>query len=181
MCFIKDFLHHPVVLEADPQEWGRTCSSINEFVQMDFLKALGHTVYRVKGQPWDLVADGYRIQSKLRQVHGLTPFSTLVSIETTRRQCKKNHGQVSNGLVCYGLDEFDYLLVSLVHDKSNRQDPSTWSFSMIPVSELIDGNRLASKVTPTLLQTFRVGRENGSRIPPALIPLVDQGSQTNVP
>jgi hypothetical protein len=179
MSFIKDFLNHPVVIGADPQEWGRTCSSINEFVQMDMLTALRYCVTRVKGLPYDLLVDGHRVQSKLRQVNGLTPFSTAVTIETTRRQCRKNDALCSNGLVCYALDEFDFLLVSLVHKTSNRQDPSTWYFSMIPASELVDGDRMASKITPTLLQTFRVGHGNAIQNQRGHLHHVDRESQMN--
>ena len=85
-----------------------------------------------------------RIQSKLRQVTGSTPFSRQTHFETTRRHSKKNEGSSSNtGHVAYSLDEFDYVMISLVHIKDstlNRHIVDNWAFSIIPITELIDAD-----------------------------------------
>ena len=89
-------------------------------------------------------ADGQlkRIQSKLRQVKGLTPFSHQSHFETTRRHSKKNQGvSAQSGHVAYANNEFDYVMVTLINvrdDLEKRKSVDAWSFSLIPIHALID-------------------------------------------
>lgn len=85
-----------------------------------------------------------RIQSKLRQVKGITDCSTQINFETTRRNSKKNENKNHTGHVCYSLDEFDFVMVSLVNDRTTRErikDCNLWTFCLIPVLELEDKKR----------------------------------------
>lgn len=50
----------------------------------------------VKTQSGDLK----RVQSKIRQVRGITNFSKQTHFETTRRHCKKNEGASSDSGHC---------------------------------------------------------------------------------
>ena len=82
-----------------------------------------------------------RIQSKLRQVNGLNNWSKQVYLETTRRNSKKNINKNHTGHVCYSLNEFDFLFISLVNIRKSfkyREDCNKWSFCLIPINELED-------------------------------------------
>jgi hypothetical protein len=85
-----------------------------------------------------------RIQSKLRQVKGKTPTSQQTHFETTRRNSEKNKEKNHSGHVSYSPDEFDYVLVSLIHVKhglSIREDVNKWTYSLIPIETLVDPKR----------------------------------------
>ena len=86
-----------------------------------------------------------RIQSKLRQVGGVSDYSRQYIFETTRRHSKKNKNVAAeSGHVAYGCNEFDYVMVSLVNVgkngdiRINRNSVDRWSFSLIPIEELIN-------------------------------------------
>ena len=83
-----------------------------------------------------------RVQSKMRQVKGKDDFSHQTHFETTRRHSKKNEGVSSDsGHVAYSADEFDYVMVTLINVRENlekRNDINLWSFSIIPINELVN-------------------------------------------
>jgi hypothetical protein len=81
------------------------------------------------------------VQSKLRQIDGITDYSKQIHFETTRRNSKKNQDKNHTGHICYSLNEFDYVMISLVNDRENtnkRKNCNLWSFCIIPISELED-------------------------------------------
>jgi hypothetical protein len=82
-----------------------------------------------------------KIQCKLRQVNGVTDYSHQIHFETTRRNCKKNKNKNHTGHICYSLDEFDFVMISLVNDRINRnniKDCNLWTYCLIPISQLED-------------------------------------------
>ncbi len=79
-----------------------------------------------------------RVQSKLRQVRGLYDYSHQVHFETTRRNCEKNKDKNHTGHICYSLDEFDFLMISLINDRNDIKNCNLWTFSFIPIKELED-------------------------------------------
>ena len=82
-----------------------------------------------------------KIQSKLRQVTGNTDYSQQLHFETTRRNSEKNKDKNHTGHVCYSLDEFDYVMVSIINDKKNREkikNCNLWTYCIIPISDLKD-------------------------------------------
>jgi len=83
-----------------------------------------------------------RIQIKLRQVDGKTPYSRQVHFENTRRHSAKNKNKsAESGLVRYSVSEFDYVLVVLCHIVDGvRIYYTNWSYSLVPSSELEDVN-----------------------------------------
>ena len=162
-------------------DWGKHCARPNELVCKDILNQLlpenfiAHTTdddncpdidTKNNSPGFDIIIqcpDGClkRIQCKLRQVKGVTPFSTATHFETTRRNSKKNEGKNHTGHVCYSCDEFDYVLVTLVHVTDGnihiRKDVNHWKFSLIPVSELInkDKNCCVSSISSRLLTQYQ--------------------------
>ena len=98
-----------------------------------------------------------RIQSKLRQVKGNEDWSQQVHFETTRRNSEKNKDKNHTGHICYSLDEFDFVMVSLVNDKVNRdkiKDCNLWSYSLINIKDLEDKDHgcCVSHIAPTILK-----------------------------
>jgi len=171
----------PWVNKLSINDWGKNVSIPNQYFGRDILNALlpdEYTVYTTDDDDcpdidttnnspgFDIIVkypNGKlkRIQSKLRQVIGITPFSRQVLIETTRRNSKKNVNKNHTGHVCYSCDEFDYILVSAVHVKdgyNERFDINKWSFSLIPVHELIDKDRgcCVTAINPILLNNYQV-------------------------
>lgn len=99
----------------------------------------------------------FRIQSKLRQVRGIHDYSQQIHFETTRRNSEKNKTKNHTGHVCYSLDEFDLVMVSLVNDRVNRdkiKDCNMWSFTLISIKELEDAehNCCYSHINPEILK-----------------------------
>lgn len=160
-------LDNPIVQGMSVIDWGKVMARVNEIIQKDILKALGIEAYDpetdddcpkidiANNSPgFDILVrkkDGTlaRIQSKLRQVKGVTDFSQQVHFETTRRHSKKNEGIASgSGHVAYGCDEFDYVMVSLVNVgkkgevRTNRNNIAKWSFALIPVKALINSEKV---------------------------------------
>lgn len=83
-----------------------------------------------------------KIQIKLRQVDGKSPFSKQVHFENTRRHSEKNkNSSAESGLIRYSTTEFDYVLVVLCHilngERTNYKD---WSYSLVKSEELEDVN-----------------------------------------
>ena len=180
---IRAFMRMDWVNRQSKQPWGRQCAIPNEYIQRSLLNAmlpLGYKAFTTddEGCPdintknnspgFDIVVqfpDGSlkRIQSKLRQVEGQTPFSKQVDFETTRRNSPKNQGRNQTGHICYSCDEFDYVFVSLVHvgkekDTSHRHDVNSWSFSLVPVKGLRDpeNDGCMSKIAAKLLEKYKV-------------------------
>jgi len=162
-------------------DWGKHCARPNELICKDILNQLlpegfiAHTtdddncpdIDTTNNSPgFDIIIqcpDGRlkRIQCKMRQVKGVTPFSTATHFETTRRNSKKNEGKNHTGHVCYSCDEFDYVLVTLVHVKGDnihiRHEVNHWKFSLIPISELIDKDKncCVSSISSKLLTQYQ--------------------------
>ncbi len=161
----KELIENLIIREMSVIDWGKAMARCNEIMQKDLLSYLGYNAYdpetdedcpeinTTNNSPgFDIIIkkdDGklIRIQSKLRQVKGVTDFSQQTHFETTRRHSEKNKGLASkSGHVAYGCNEFDYVMVSLVNVgkngdiRTNRNNINNWSFSLIPVRELIDCN-----------------------------------------
>lgn len=159
----KELIKNEIIQDMSVIDWGKAMARCNEIIQKDILKSIGIEAYdpaEDKNCPkisiannspgFDIVVRNSqgkmsRIQSKLRQVKGVTDFSQQTHFETTRRHSIKNKGSASDGgHVAYGCDEFDYVMVSLVNVgrdgnyRANRNDVDNWSFSLIPVESLID-------------------------------------------
>lgn len=99
--------------------------------------------YANNGAGFDRVLKNcFRTQIKFRQVDGKTPFSRATHFSNTRRHSKKHIGKSdSTGLISYGKDEFDYVLVILCHVVDDvRVNYQNWAFSIIPSHELVDVN-----------------------------------------
>ena len=88
------------------------------------------------------VATKKKIQIKLRQVNGKTPYSKQVHFENTRRNSAKNQNSSAiSGYVRYTVSEFDYVLVVLCHIvNGERKDHRDWSYALINSAELEDEN-----------------------------------------
>ena len=139
-------------------DWGKSMAVSNQYIQRNLLRNIFPTchVYTTddKDLPkvdtannspgWDVLVvkpdeSTIRIQSKLRQVEGLTDVSQQTHFETTRRNSEKNKDKNSTGHIAYGLDEFDMALVSLVNVKKSmdrRSDINHWSFSLVPITAI---------------------------------------------
>ena len=161
----KQLIENEFIQNMSVIDWGKTMACFNEVIQKYILKSIGIDAYNpetdvdcpkistANNSPgFDILAklNGKmcRVQSKLRQVKGRDDFSQQIHFETTRRHSKKNKGKASdNGHVAYGPDEFDYVMVTLVNvgkdgkNRTNRNNVDNWSFSLIPVSCLIDQDK----------------------------------------
>ena len=162
----KQLIENRIIKGMSVIDWGKAMARCNEIIQKDILKSLGVEAYdpetdaecpeisTANNSPgFDILAKNSkgkmsRIQSKLRQVKGVTDFSQQTHFETTRRHSKKNEGTASDsGHVAYGCNEFDYVMVTLVNVgkkgkiRTNRNNVDEWSFSLIPVEALIDKER----------------------------------------
>ena len=156
----KELIINEIVADSSVIDWGKIMARPNEIIQKDILKSLNIKAYDPEKDPdcpqidttnnspgFDIIVKStdnklYRIQSKLRQVKGKTNFSQQIHFETTRRHSKKNEGTASDsGHVAYSCDEFDYVMVTLINvgnDGKNRNNVDKWSFSLIPVEDIID-------------------------------------------
>jgi hypothetical protein len=165
-------------------DWGKHNARPNEIIVRDILSNIfasspGYSVYTTDDEDcpeidtsnnspgFDLVIkhpDGKltTIQCKLRQVDGIGPFTRQIHFETTRRHSKKNENKNHTGHVCYSADEFDYVLVTLVHvpknDLENRNDINHWKFSLIPIRKLVDEKKgcCKSAISAKLLDEYKI-------------------------
>ena len=162
----KQLIDNEINQDMSVIDWGKALARPNEIIQKDILKSIGIEAYdpetdedcpeisTANNSPgFDILAKNSqgkmcRIQSKLRQVKGVTDFSQQTHFETTRRHSKKNEGVASDsGHVAYGCNEFDYVMVTLINvgkdgkNRTNRNNVDNWSFSLIPVDALIDKER----------------------------------------
>lgn len=163
-------------------DWGKTMAVSNQYIQRNILRHMlepkGYSVYSTDDADMPVIdtannSPGFdlvivtpenkhiRIQSKLRQVKGLHDYSQQIHFETTRRNSEKNKDKNHTGHVCYSLDEFDFVMISLVNDRLNRdkiKNCNLWSYSLISIRELedIEHNCCYSHIRPEILQKNRI-------------------------
>lgn len=157
-----NLLENTRIINMSRMDWGKTIAISNQYIQRNILKhklePFGFRVYSTddvdlpeinisnNSPGFDLLivspsGKNIRIQSKLRQVNGITDYSHQIHFETTRRNSKKNENKNHTGHVCYSLDEFDYVMISLVNDNVNRnkiKNCNLWSYAIIPIYKLED-------------------------------------------
>jgi hypothetical protein len=178
----KTLLENERVISYSRSDWGKNCSISNQYIQRQILSKklspYGYSVFTTDDKDFpknidtknnspgfDILiqskdGENFRVQSKLRQVNGKTPFSKQINFETTRRHSEKNIKRCHTGHVCYNIDEFDFVMISLVYDRDDRvnmiKDCNKWSYSFVPKSELIDYDRncMVSKIEGTILKKY---------------------------
>jgi hypothetical protein len=175
----KNLLENNRIIFMTRIDWGKTISVSNQYIQRNILrymlKSFGYLVYSTddidipsdiiisnNSSGFDLVIitpenKNIRVQSKLRQVNGINDYSQQIHFETTRRNSKKNKDKNHTGHICYSLDEFDLVMISLVNDKMDRdkiKNCNLWTYSLISVKELEDKehNCCYSHIKPETLQ-----------------------------
>ena len=174
----RNLLENNRIASMSRIDWGKTMAVSNQYIQRNILRYMlepyGYSVYSTddKDMPnidiknnspgFDLIVtspDGkfIRIQSKLRQVRGKNDYSQQTHFETTRRNSEKNKDKNHTGHICYSLDEFDLVMVSLVNDRLNRdkiKNCNLWSYSLIPIKELEDSEHQCcySHIKPEILK-----------------------------
>jgi len=140
----KELLLNKRIQNMSRMDWAKTMAISNQYIHKNILQhklsKFGYKIYTSddndfpknididktnNSQGFDIIVinpDGkiYKIQSKLRQVRGNTDYSQQLHFETTRRNSEKNKDKNHTGHVCYSLDEFDYVMVSIINDKQNR-------------------------------------------------------------
>jgi len=183
----KELIENKIIQNMTVIDWGKAMARCNEIIQIDILRSIGIKAYDPETDEdcpeistsnnspgFDAIVKNsegkiYRLQSKLRQVTGVTDFSRNTHFETTRRHSKKNEGPASSsGHVAYGIDEFDYVMVSLVNVgkdgklKKNRNNVDNWSFSLIPVEALIDKERgcCFNNISSNTLEKYKFDPKN---------------------
>lgn len=175
-------INNDIIQDMSVIDWGKAMARCNEIIQKDLLNYCGICCYDpekddecpnmiiANNSPgFDILVkntDGRlsRIQSKLRQVKGKTDFSQQTHFETTRRHSKKNEGSSSDtGHIAYSIDEFDYVMITLVNVgkngdvRSNRNSVDKWSFSIIPIAELVDNEKgcCVTAISAKLLEKYK--------------------------
>lgn len=174
----KKLLENHRIANMSRIDWGKTMAVSNQYIQRNILRYMlerfGYSVYSTDDEDipnidiknnspgFDLVIvtptkQYIRIQSKLRQVHGKYDYSQQIHFETTRRNCEKNKEKNHTGHVCYSLDEFDLVMISLVNDRLNRdkiKNCNLWTYSLIPMKDLEDitHNCCYSHISPEILE-----------------------------
>lgn len=161
----KELLLNKRIQNMSRMDWAKTMAISNQYIHKNILQhklsKFGYKIYtsddndfpknididKTNNSPgFDIIVinpDGkiYKIQSKLRQVRGNTDYSQQLHFETTRRNSEKNKDKNHTGQVCYSLDEFDYVMVSIINDKQNRdkiKNCNLWTYCIIPISDLKD-------------------------------------------
>lgn len=160
-----ELLKNERIISLSKHDFSKAIAPSNEYIQQKILQSmLDESVLMVNNKPYDLLIDGrVRIQSKLRQVKGITPFSASTYLETTRRHSIQNIDKSKTGHVCYGSNEFDFLFITLIHSKINRTDVDMWKFCLIPVAELIDPKNescLLTSIPAKILQKYSIEEQN---------------------
>jgi hypothetical protein len=153
-------LENPFIRSLSPLEYGKAIqTAVEEYVSHNInLNAKETLLVDVAKDPQMVVEYQYsnngpgfdrlhlpskkKIQIKLRQVNGKTPFSKQAHFENTRRHSIKNqNSSAESGLVRYAVSEFDYVLVALCHIvNGERKHYNEWSYSLISSSKLEDVN-----------------------------------------
>ena len=179
----RDLLENERICSMTTIDWGKSMAVSNQYIQRNILRSLLNNDYNIysvddsdfpkdisianNSPGFDLVVitpekKTIRIQSKLRQVKGVFDYSMQTHFETTRRNSEKNKNKNHTGHICYSLDEFDYVMVSLVNVReknlSIRSNCDLWSYSLIPIWELEDKshNCCVSHIKPELLKKYLV-------------------------
>ena len=156
----QELLNNEIIRDMSVIDWGKAMARGNEIIQKELLRHVGIEAYdpaldsecpkvdiKNNSPGFDILVrnskgDLKRLQSKLRQVKGMTDFSQQTHFETTRRHSKKNEGASSDtGHVAYSPEEFDYVMVTLVNVRQGlerRNDVNMWSFSIVPITALIN-------------------------------------------
>lgn len=177
-----ELLNNSRIINMSKIDWGKTCSISNQYIHKNILKyclrnEINYSVFSTddKDNPfneknnspgYDLLVispngEKIKIQSKLRQVNGSYCYSRQINIETTRRNSKKNKELNHTGHVCYSMNEFDFIMVSLVHitDENKRieviKNCNLWNFCIVPIKYLYDSehNCCSSFINSTVLQS----------------------------
>jgi hypothetical protein len=160
-----ELLNNQRVVNMSVNQWGKAVSTTNEYIQKNILQFILGDDYKLSmnlsnnnGIGYDILLNGnIKIQSKLRQVKGVTPYSSSLHFETTRRNSNKNLDKNITGHVCYSLNEFDYVCISLIHNRIDRSDVNNWKFILIPNFELLDDNGfLKTKIQSKLLKKYEI-------------------------
>ena len=161
-------------------DWGKTMAVSNQYIQRNILRHMlspyGYSVYSTddadmpkidvdisnNSPGFDLLivtpeGKRVRVQSKLRQVRGINDYSQQIHFETTRRNSEKNKDKNHTGHICYSLDEFDFVMISLVNDRLNRdkiKNCNLWTYSLIPIKDLEDPehNCCYSHIKPEIIE-----------------------------
>jgi hypothetical protein len=174
----RNLLTNNRIVNMERIDWGKTMAVSNQYIQRNILRHMlmrfGYRVYctddedcpvniRNNSPGFDLVVVSpenkvTRIQSKLRQVKGINDYSQQIHFETTRRNSEKNKDKNHTGHICYSLDEFDLVMVSLVNDRLNRdkiKNCNLWTYCLIPIKELEDSehNCCYSHIKSKILKT----------------------------
>ena len=180
----QKILKNKRLFKMSPNDWGISLGITNQYIQGSLLKLKYDEVYCDYDQirkcgfnistniyGFDIIFKNnnkfYTVQSKLRQVRGVDPYSCQVNISTSRRRKNKDMG--------YYKTDFDYLFVSLVNIKEDfeyRKDINKWGFSFIPVEKLIDPNNtdyLIKDVPSKLLNEYKINFQDFINKPPELI------------
>tara|TARA_B110000858_G_scaffold177553_2_gene212647 strand:+ start:88 stop:687 length:600 start_codon:yes stop_codon:yes gene_type:complete len=156
----RQLVNNRIIQSMTVIDWGKAMARANEIIQKELLIYSGLEAFdpeldtncpeintKNNSPGFDILVknkngDLKRVQSKLRQVRGKDDFSHQTHFETTRRHSKKNEGASSDsGHVAYSPDEFDYVMVSLINVRTGldrRNNIDLWSFSIIPIAELVD-------------------------------------------
>jgi hypothetical protein len=157
---VVSMLENPFIQSLGPLEYGKAIQTAIEQYVSNTLNLLSDEVllvdvsqdqqlteeyqYGNNGPGFDrlLLPSKKRVQIKLRQVDGKTPYSKQAHFENTRRHSKKNKNKsAESGHVRYSVDEFDYVLVVLCHIVNGERTHYTkWSYSLIESSKLEDVN-----------------------------------------
>jgi len=172
----KKLLENGRIINMSRIDWGKTISISNQYIQRNILRHMlniyGYKVYSTddieipiiknNSPGYDLIIITpenklFRVQSKLRQVRGIHDYSQQVHFETTRRNCEKNKDKNHTGHICYSLNEFDFVMITLINDRENREkikNCNLWSFSLIPINDLqdINHNCCYSHIKPEILE-----------------------------
>lgn len=157
---IISLLENPFVRSLPPIDYGKAVQTAveeyvsyninlitNEEILIDVKKypeLIKEFSYSNNGPGFDrlFVPTKKKIQVKLRQTDGKTPYSKQVHFENTRRISEKNQNiSASTGHVRYSTSEFDYVLVVLCHIvDGERKKHNEWSYSLVSSSQLEDVN-----------------------------------------
>jgi hypothetical protein len=178
----KQMLKIERIVNMSVIDWGKTMAVSNQYIQRNILRKHfpNYKIYTTDDKIDNVTnlcfgnnSPGYdivvikpdnsivRIQSKLRQVSGKTDTSKQVHFETTRRHSNKNILKSKSGHVSYSIDEFDFVFLSLINVANNydkRKDCNLWSFCLIPIKELQDGENdfCITHITPNILKKYSI-------------------------
>lgn len=174
----KNLLENKRIINMKRIDWGKTVAVSNQYIQRNILRHMlcphGYSVYSTddpdlpdidisnNSPGFDIIIitpdkKEIRVQSKLRQVDGVTDCSKQSHFETTRRNCEKNKDKNHTGHVCYSSDEFDFVMISLVNDRISRdriRDCNLWTYCLIPIRDILDEERgcCQSSIKPAILK-----------------------------